>query len=64
VTLPASLIRAIARDVEAHGGCMDDVDDLAAVWERVAADRQPRVDRMALENQQRRAAFEEAERQL
>jgi hypothetical protein len=64
VTLPASLIRAIAQAVEAQGGDMDDVDDLAAVWERLAANQQPHIDRLDLENRQRRAAYEEAERQL
>jgi hypothetical protein len=35
VSLPDSLVRAIAEAVEREGGDMEDVDDLVAVWKRV-----------------------------
>ena len=53
MTLPRSLIVAVAQAVEHEGGDMDDVRDLLGVWERLAADPQGRVDRLRAENQKR-----------
>jgi hypothetical protein len=47
--LPEGVIVAVARAVEAAGGDMDDVDDLLAVWQRQAADKRGKVERMRYE---------------
>jgi hypothetical protein len=52
--LPAQIVRAIAAAVEKHGGTMDDVDDLIAVWERLAVEQGARADRMRYEAANRR----------
>jgi hypothetical protein len=49
VTLPDTLIRAIANAVEAEGGDMEDVHNLIGVWERLATDARGRVDRLRYE---------------
>lgn len=49
MTLPSSLITAIARAVEREGGDLDDVRDLLEVWERLAADQHGRLDRLRYE---------------
>ena len=53
MTLDATLIRAIAKAVEAQGGDYDDVQDLIQVWERLAADPHGRLDRLRAENRKR-----------
>ncbi len=53
MTLPRELLVAIASAVEAQGGDLADVEDLVSVWERLAADRGGRIDRLRLENEQR-----------
>ena len=59
MTLDATLIRAIAKAVEAQGGDYSDVQDLIAVWERLASDPHGRLDRLRFENEQRRKALSE-----
>jgi hypothetical protein len=49
MTLPRDMLIAIGRAVHQAGGQMTDVDDLVAVWQRLAADRTGRVDRMRAE---------------
>jgi hypothetical protein len=49
MSLPRSVLIAIASAVEAQGGDIDDVDDLIACWERLCADQHGRVDRLRYE---------------
>jgi hypothetical protein len=44
MTLPRSLVAAVARAVERQGGDLEDVRDLLEVWERLAADPHGRLD--------------------
>lgn len=53
MTLPSSLIIAVARAVEREGGDLEDVRDLLEVWERLAADPHGRQDRLHAENRKR-----------
>lgn len=46
MTIPRSIVVAIANAVEAHGGDMTDVEDLVQTWERLHADNHGRVDRL------------------
>ena len=46
---PRSLIVAVARAVERHGGDLEDVRDPRDVWERIEADPRGRVDRLRYE---------------
>lgn len=46
MSLPRSVLIAIASAVERQGGDMDDVDDLIACWERLCGDQHGRVDRL------------------
>jgi hypothetical protein len=46
MTIPRSILIAIAGAVEAQGGDIADVDDLVEVWERLYADKDGRVDRL------------------
>ena len=50
---------AIAEAVERQGGDMEDVRDLVAVWERVAADTGPRVEAMRREAANPRCSCED-----
>jgi hypothetical protein len=63
VSLPPEILTAIGRAVEAQGGDLDDALDLAAVWERLAADPHGRLERLRFENEKRqeRALAEEVE---
>jgi hypothetical protein len=58
MSLPDEVIIAIANAVERQGGDMDDVDDLVGVWERLAADKGGRVDRLRAEAASRRETLE------
>jgi hypothetical protein len=49
MTLPETLVRAIALAVQREGGDMDDVDDLIDAWTRLHTTTQPRVDAMRRE---------------
>jgi hypothetical protein len=53
MTLPRSLITAVAEAAERQGGDLDDVRDLLDVWERLAADPHGRLDRLRGENPKR-----------
>lgn len=46
MSVDRNMLRAIARAVADAGGDVEDVRDLADVWERVERDQAPRVDRM------------------
>lgn len=46
MSLPPKVLSAIGRAVEAQGGDLEDALDLAAVWERLAADRHGRLARL------------------
>ena len=46
MTLPRALLEGIARAVRDAGGTMQDVDDLVAVWDRLARQTQARADRI------------------
>lgn len=47
--IPESILRAIGEAVEKAGGDLDDALDLLAVWERLAADKRGRADRLRYE---------------
>jgi hypothetical protein len=49
MTIPRSLLIAIAEAVERAGGDMSDVRDLVAVWRRLYADRHGHTSRLAYE---------------
>jgi hypothetical protein len=51
MTLPDSLLRAIANAVQDAGGNIDDAHDLADAWERLDADLDRRAARMRYEAQ-------------
>lgn len=59
MTLPRSLIVAVANAVEGQGGDLEDVADLLAVWERLASDPHGRLDRLRAENERRAEALTE-----
>lgn len=63
MTLPRSLIVAVARAVGREGGDLDDVEDLLQTWERLAADKHGRLDRLRAENERRREEALGEERQ-
>lgn len=46
MTLPRSVLIAIAEAVEGQGGDFSDVEDLIQVWERVNADQRGRRDHL------------------
>jgi hypothetical protein len=49
MTLPREVLIAIGRAVEKQGGTLEDAEDLIEVWERLAADKYGRVDRLRAE---------------
>jgi hypothetical protein len=49
MNLPEDVILAISHAVERQGGTLEDAEDLARVWERLAADKHGRVDRLRAE---------------
>ena len=53
MTLPRSIVVAVAQAVEKEGGDLEDVRDLLEVWERLAADPHGRLDRLRAENKKR-----------
>jgi hypothetical protein len=55
-------VRAIANAVEGQGGDMDDVENLCDAWERLAADRYGRQDRLHAENRKRQEEARAEER--
>jgi hypothetical protein len=46
MSAPREILEAIGRAVEAQGGDLDDARHLLAEWERLAADRHGRLDRL------------------
>jgi hypothetical protein len=60
-TLDVSMVRAIARAVEAHGGDMTDVEDLIDVWKRVQRRNDERADTIRREAREAGSATATAE---